>query len=185
MEDVQIIELYYSRNENAISETDSKYGAFCHHIALNLLRIREDAEECVADTYHTAWDTIPPAYPASLRAFLGRIVRNLSINRFRKMTAQKRDCGMTVLLSELEDCLPANNTVELTFERRQLANIISDWLSALSADDCALFVRRYWSGETVNALAKKCGCTAGQMAQRMLRLRKSLKLALEQEGVAV
>lgn len=185
MDDVQIIELYYLRDENAIRETDVKYGAFCHRIALNLLRSHEDAEECVADTYHAAWDAIPPAYPASLRAFLGRIVRNLSVDRFRKTKAQKRDTGMTVLLSELEDCLPARDTVELTFERHQLAGIISDWLCALSADDRALFVHRYWSGEAVKDLAKACGCTDKQMAQRMLRLRKHLKATLEKEGVTI
>lgn len=185
MEDVQIIALYYARNENAICETDKKYGVFCQRIALNLLRIREDAEECVADTYHAAWNSIPPAYPVSLRAFLGRIVRNLSIDRFRKENAQKRNSAMTVLLSELEDCLPAREDVELTFERHELAKIISDWLSTLSADDRTVFVKRYWSGEAVNTLAKKYGCTQGQMAQRMLRLRKSLKATLEKEGVAI
>ncbi len=185
MEDSQIIALYHLRDEDAISETDRKYGAFCHHIARNLLEIQQDAEECVADTYHAAWEAMPPAYPISLRSFLGRIVRNLSIDRFRKNQAQKRDGGLMVLLSELEDCLPSNENVELTFERKQLAKIINDWLCALSEDERSLFVRRYWAGDAIKDLASIYGCTAGQMAQRMLRLRKSLKTALLKEGVAL
>ena len=106
MEDKQIIELYFQRNETAIAETANKYGAFCHKIAMNILSIREDAEECVNDTYHSVWNQIPPTNPNSFRSFLGRITRNLSISRFRTLRAQKRYAGMELMLSELEECIP-------------------------------------------------------------------------------
>lgn len=185
MEDELIIELYFTRDELAITETDHKYGAFCHRIAMNILSVREDAEECVNDTYHAAWHKLPPELPNSLRAFLGRITRNLSISRFRKNRAQKRYDGLEVMLSELGDCVPSSDTVEQAIETEQLSELISDWLVSLPADDCALFVRRYWHGDAVQALAKECGITQNQMAQRMLRLRKSLKADLEAEGVAL
>ncbi len=183
MDDEQIIKLYFNRNEQAIAETATKYGAYCHRIALNILSLREDAEECVNDTYHAAWKQMPPAFPASLRAFIGRITRNLSISRFRANRAQKRYQEMEILLSELEDCIPAPNNVEQALDKHQLSEFISNWLDTLSMDDCTLFVRRYWHGDAVQLLAHECGCTQNQMAQRMLRLRRSLKKALEEEGV--
>lgn len=185
MEDELIIEMYFKRDELAITETDRKYGAFCHRVAMNILSIREDAEECVNDTYHAAWRQIPPTFPDSLRAFLGRITRNLSVSRFRANRAEKRYTGMEQMLSELNDCVPSSDNVKQAIETEQLSGIISGWLDSLPADDCALFVRRYWHGDAVKTLAKECGVTQNQMAQRMLRLRKSLREALEAEGVAL
>jgi len=121
----------------------------------------------------------------SLAAFFGRIVRNLSISRYRVNHAKKRFDGITLLLSELDDCVPVRESVEQAFEDRLLSEAIDNWLARLSKDDRVLFVRRFWYGDAVNALAKECGCTQNQMAQRMLRLRKSLKTSLEQEGVEV
>lgn len=183
MEDKQIIELYFQRNEQAITETATKYGAFCHKIAMNILSIREDAEECVNDTYHSVWNQIPPTKPNSFRAFLGRITRNLSISRFRTLRAQKRYAGMELMLSELEECIPTPNTIERTIEGRELTNYINEWLTVLPEHDAMLFLRRYWHGDSVKDLAKKTNTTAAQMAQTMLRLRKSLKAYLEQKGV--
>ena len=185
MDDRQIIDLYFARDEQAIAETEQKYGGFCWRIAMNVLGVREDAEECVSDTYLSAWDRIPPTIPQSLKAFLGRIVRNLSISRFRAMRAKKRYNGMEVLLSELGDCVPSDRQVEQTVEAKELSGYISEWLDSLSEEDCALFVRRYWFGDAVQELAEKCGISAAQMAQRMLRLRKGLRTALEQKGVAL
>lgn len=181
MEDSTIIALYNDRNELAIAETDKKYGVFCHTVARNLLQVKEDAEECVQDTYRAAWDTIPPSNPSSLRVFLGRIVRNLSISRHRKLTAQKRDSGLTVLLSELEDCIPETETVEQAYERTLLIEIINKWLYALPPNDCALFVRRYWFGESLKKLAQATDVTEGQLATRMYTLRLQLRKLLEKE----
>lgn len=185
MDDKAIIDLYFQRDELAISETDRKYGAFCHHIAMNILRIREDAQECVNDTWHAAWKQIPPVFPKSLRAFLGRITRNLSISRYRAGHAKKRYAGMEVLLSELEDCIPGGDPADLIIERRELSRIISGWLDSLSPGDCTLFIRRYWYGDAVKSLALEYGCTPGQMSQRMLKLRRSLKNVLEREGTVL
>ena len=185
MDDKQIIELYFERNEQAIKETQNKYGAFCHRIAMNILGIYEDAEECVNDTYYSVWKQIPPTVPEVFKVYLGRITRNLSISRFRAMRAKKRYSSMEIMLSELSDCVPSSSNVEQTIEVIQLSDYISEWLDSLQEEDCALFVRRYWFGDEVQELAKKCGITAAKMAQRMLRLRKSLKAALEQKGVAL
>ena len=185
MDDKQIIELYFERNEQAIKETETKYGAFCHRIAMNILGIHEDAEECVNDTYYSVWKQIPPTVPEVFKVYLGRITRNLSISRFRAMRAKKRYSSMEIMLSELNDCVPSSSNVEQTIEVMQLSDYISEWIDSLPEEDCALFVRRYWFGDEVQELAKKCGITAAKMAQRMLRLRKSLKAALEQKGVAL
>ena len=185
MEDQQIIALYHQRSEAAILETDRKYGPLCRRIAMNILNLREDAEECVNDTYHAAWNRMPPELPASLGAFLGRITRNLSISRFRSNRAQKRYQGMDILLSELDECIPAATGVEEMADARRLSELISCWLDSLSEEDCTLFVRRYWHGDAVQALAKEWRCTPNRMAQRMRTLRLKLKAYLEQEGVSI
>jgi len=183
VDDLAIVELYHSRDERAIAESDKKYGALCRAIALRLLGFREDAEECVNDTWHAAWDTMPPERPQALGAFLGRITRNLSISRWRRDHAQKRYDGMQVLLSELEDCVPAPGTVEGALERQQLAQAISTWLDGLEREDRRLFIRRYWYGDPVKALAAERGMAANALSQRLLRLRKDLRAFLESEGV--
>ena len=183
MTDDQIIQLYFDRDQTAIAETDRKYGSYCYAIASNLLS-REDSEECVSDTYHAAWTHIPPEVPKSLKAFLGRIVRNLSISRFRGNHASKRS-GTTVLLSELEDCLPAPHTVETEVDARELSQLITSWLTTLSGDDRALFVLRSWHGTAVQKLAEKCGCTPNAISLRIRRLRKDLQGYLEVKGVSL
>lgn len=185
MEDTGIIDLYHARDERAIAESERKYGAYCRAVALNLLSVREDAEECVNDTWHAAWDRMPPERPNALKAFLGRITRNLSISRFRANRAQKRFDGMETLLSELDDCVPDPHGVEEEVEGHVLSGLISRWLDGLSVDDCTLFVRRYWYGDAVKELARRWGCTPNSMAQRMLVLRRDLKSFLEKEGIAV
>ena len=184
MTDEQIIHLYFDRDQSAITETDRKYGTYCYSIASNLLG-HEDSEECVNDTYHTAWTRIPPEIPQSLKAYLGRIVRNISISRFRRSHAQKRNSGVNILFSELEDCLPSAVTVESEVDSRELSRLISSWLATLSGDDRALFVLRYWHGTAVQNLAEKCGCTPNAISLRIRRLRKSLKYYLEAKGVAI
>lgn len=180
MEDEGIVRLYFERNEDAIGQTARKYGGFCQQLALNILSSREDAEECVNDTYFAAWDKIPPARPRSLRAFLGRIVRNLSISRFRANHAQKRYAGLEIMLSELDECLPDHGTVEQAVDRALLGQTISRWLRSLTDEDQFVFLRRYWYGDGVNALANELGWTPNQVSQRLFRMRKSLKKLLEE-----
>ena len=183
MEDNAIVALYFQRAEQAIVETRQKYEPFCRRIACNLLQRLQDVEECLNDTWHAAWQRIPPERPAVLNAFLGRITRNLAISRFRAENAQKRGGNMTVLLSELGDCVPAGETTEQAFDRRHLGQCISRWLDGQTPEERALFLCRYWYGESLQSLAQRCGTTPHRLAQKMLRLRKSLRAALEAEGV--
>ena len=185
MEDSAIIDLYFARSEDAIAETDRKYGAFCRRVAQSLLTVREDAEECVNDTYHAAWNAMPPERPVSLRAFLGRITRNLSISRIRYAHAQKRYNGMEIMLSELSECLPARNDTESEVLCMQLTACIAAWLRTLAPEDRVLFVRRYWYADAVCELARACGVRENQMAQRLRRLRGRLRTALEGGGFSV
>ena len=185
MEDEQIIDLYFCRDEAALRETATKYGTFCMNIAMNVLSAREDAEECVNDTYHKVWNCIPPTRPDSFKAFLGRIVRNFSISKYRALHAEKRFNGLDVMLSELDDCIPAIGGVEQEMDAKELSEYINAWLKELETEDRVLFVRRYWYGDEVRKLAKNCGISAAQMSQKMLRLRRKLKEYLEKEGVVL
>ena len=123
MEDNQIIDLYWQRDERAIGETDTKYGSFCHKLAMNILHSFQDSEECVSDAYGRCWDTMPPQRHGSLRAYLGAILRNLSISRYRAAHAQKRFGGVEVLLSELADCVPSPDNVQRSVEAEELGEL--------------------------------------------------------------
>ncbi len=185
MDDGAIIELYFARSEDAVGETARKYGAYCRRIAENILRRREDAEECVNDTYLAAWNAMPPERPACLRAFLGRITRNLSIARYRRERAQKRFYAAELLLSELDECLPAKDDPAAALDKALLTEAVADWLGTLGADDRALFLRRYWYGDALKDLAAECGVGENRMAKRMRRLRANLRDALEKGGFSI
>lgn len=185
MEDSQIIELYFARDEAAISETSKKYGSFCHTVAMNILSRHEDAEECVNDTYLRAWNAIPPQRPNFLRTWLGRIVRNLSLDRWHKCRAKKRYAGIELLMEELEECIPAPGSPEQELEAKELAEYIDRWLAGLGSRERVLFVRRYWNGEEIKKLAQEFGMTANQLTGQLYRLRAGLKVFLEKEGVAL
>ena len=185
MEDVQIIDLYWLRDESAIRETDIKYGGFCHRMAMNILHSFQDSEECVSDAYGRCWDTMPPQRPNSLRAYLGAILRNLSISRYRAEHAQKRFGGAELLLSELGECVPSPENVQRTVEAGELGALIRDWLLQLEKEERALFVRRYWNGDSVKDLAGELGLRPNAVTKRLLRLRESLRRELEREGISV
>ena len=185
MEDAAIIGLYWARNEGAISASDEKYGTLCRRLSQNMLDSREDAEECVNDTWQRAWDTMPPQRPSSLRAYLVRITRNLSIDRWRAKWAEKRRGGLDVLLDELEDCLPAPSGVEELSEARETVRVIDRWLSGLSPADRIAFLRRYWYGQRVDEIAAQAGCSPNGMAKRLSRLRRNLRRILEQGGIVL
>lgn len=182
MDDGQIVELYWRRDEAAIRETEEKYGALCRGIAQNILRSAQDAEECASDALLQAWNAIPPQRPQRLGAWLGRVTRNLALNVWRRDRAQKRQGGMAALLDELAECIPGPVTVERELEGKALSAAIDGWLRALPQGDRVLFVRRYWYGVPLQELAQERGETPARLAQRMLRLRKRLKKALEKEG---
>ena len=183
MEDGQIIDLYWNRDQRAIPETDGKYGRTLHGIAWNLLRSREDAEECVNDTYLRAWEAIPPARPGALRAWLGRITRNLSLDRWKRRGAEKRGGGAEALLGELEDCLPG--TAGRSVEDLELAELLNAFLRGLSREGRAMFLRRYWYGQSVAEIAGAFGCGEGKVKSALFRSRRALREYLEKEGIAV
>lgn len=185
MEDAGIIDLYLKRDETAIKETESKYGAYCTAIAFSLLRVREDAQECVNDTYMSAWERIPPHIPDCLRAFLGRITRNIAVGRYRKMHAKKRYDGMEVALSELEECLPSDENVERSLDAKLLTSCINDWLDSLDERDRMMFVRRYWYGDKSNDLAAKMGISNSGASRRLAKLRENLREYLTERGETI
>ncbi len=185
MEDAAIIDLYNLRSERAIAETAQKYGAYCGVIAGNILPLQEDREECLNDAWLAAWNDIPPNRPASLKAYLGRLTRNLAITRWRRDHAEKRYSGPELLLFELEDCVPALGGIEDAIEQKELGGLISRWLDGLETGDRRLFVRRYWYGVRVKDLAKEAGVRENNLAQRLFRLRGELRRCLEQEGVTI
>lgn len=185
MTDEQIIALYWTRDEQAIAATDGAYGKLCRRVSYNIVNDWEDAEECTNDTWRRAWDTMPPQRPSSLRAYLCRIVRNLSIDRWRAKKSQKRGEGLDVLLEELESCLPGAPSAEEEAEGLLLKAVLEDWLDSLPRADRVLFLRRYWYGDRVDELARCRGTTPNQTSQRLLKLRRALKKKLEQEGVCL
>lgn len=185
MEDIQIIEFFWDRNQSAITETGIKYGCMLHRISYGVLMNKEDSEECVNDTYAKAWDTMPPQKPCSLAAYLGRIARNISINRWHKNHAQKRGGNISIQISELSDCVPAQSSVESEIETNALTGVIEKWLESLPGYDRVLFLRRYWFSEELNSLAEECGSSPNKLAGRLFRLRQKLKSTLEEEGITL
>lgn len=184
MTDSAIIELLWQREERGLLALQTAYGNYLAKLAMNILS-PQDAEECVNSALLAIWNAIPPQRPGSLRAFAGRIVRNLCINRWNAQKAQKRDCGMTQLLGELEDVLPDCGTPQQTLEAQELGEVISCWLRRQEGEDRKLFLRRYWYGIPVKDLAEERAESARAVASRLYRLRQSLKQFLEKEGVVV
>lgn len=186
MEDKQIIELFWQRSESAIAAAAEKYGSYCSKIAENILNRKEDAEECVNDTWMSAWESIPPDSPNCLGAYLGRITRNLSLNRAKYYAAEKRGGGQRELvLSELEGCLPAANSIEQEMDEHFLKEAVERYLYSLPAQRRNIFIRRYWYMMSVKEIAKTYGMSESKTASLLFRMRKELKSYLEKEGISV
>ena len=186
MDDNEIIDLYWARSQQAIAESERKYGAYCRTVARNILSRTEDAEECVNDTWLRAWNVMPPQRPALLQAFFGRLTRNLSLDRWRRDRAQKRGGSQVELaLEELEDCLAARDRVDEAMDAQTTADLISGFVRGLAQQDRVLFVRRYWHLDDIQTLAKRMGMGQSQVKSRLHRIRQRLKAELEKEGVAV
>ena len=185
MEDTQIIDLYWERDQGAIAATEGKYGSFLHALSWNILRSHHDAEECVNDTYFRAWNAIPPERPNALRAWLGRITRNLSLDRWEAGRTQRRGAGMEMLLGELEECIPDCRGPEQAAEERALAESVSAFLREQTADNRYIFLRRYWYGEDIAAIARELGCGESRVKSALFRTRKALRKFLEKEGITV
>lgn len=186
MEDSTIIDLFWARKERALEETDRKYGSYCWTIAHNILRNRQDSEECVNDTYMKAWNAMPPHRPAILSAFLGKITRNLSLDRFKAGRTGKRGGGRVLLaLEELEECIPCGSDVEQALADAELARTIDRFLRKLPEKECCVFLRRYWYVDTVQEIARRYHLSEGTVKSCLHRTRNKLRVYLEQEGVAL
>lgn len=185
MEDREIIELYWRRSERAIACSEEKYGAYCRAVARQILRSLEDTEECVSDTWLAAWNAIPPHRPAVLRTFLGRLTRNLAVNRRIYDGAQKRGGGeVSLALDELRECA-GGDTAEEAFEAAELGRLIDRFLRGLSASECNLFLRRYWYLDSIDMLAARYGLRPGAVKTRLHRTREKLRTFLRKEGYAL
>ena len=186
MTDTQIIDLYWARDQEAIAATATAYGSYCTAIAWNVLHNQEDSEECVSDTWHKAWTSMPPERPNPLRVWLGKITRNLALDRWRAARAEKRGGGqIDVLLSELEGCLPSGHSPEQEVEDREIARSISAWLRTQSKAARVIFVRRYWYGDPVSHIAQALNMGEGAVKSALFRARNSLRAHLEKEGIWV
>ena len=183
MDDKSIVDLYFSRDEEAISQTDQKYGHYCYCIAYNILTNKEDAEESVSDTYMTAWKAIPPRRPSVLSTFLGKITRNISIDRWRERSAYKRSGGETALvLEELEDCVAGMQNVEMDYERKEIVEAYVKFLDALPITERRVFLCRYWYVESIETIADKFGFSQSKVKTMLHRIRVRLRKRLAEEG---
>lgn len=186
MDDKDIIELFWRRDQRAVAEASGKYGGSCRAVAGRILPTPEDAEECVNDALYRAWQSIPPQRPDSLAAFLRRLTRNLALDCWRQSTAQKRGGGqVTLALSELEECVPAPDRVEDELDARLLAECIGRFVRSLPDAQRRVFLRRYWYLCPVKEVAAQGGMSVSKTVSMLYRLRKSLKKFLEEEGITV
>lgn len=184
MEDTQIVALFFSRSEEAISETSKKYGSYLKTIACNILPSSEDAEEIINDVYLAAWDSIPPKRPSVLKYYLSRIVRNLCFKRVEYLTAGKRCGNADILLSELEECIPDTcRDMEQILEAKELGQLLNHFLGTMNPSDRKLFLSRYYYAMTAPQLAEKYGCSIRQVKYRLGKMRKELKHTLQNGGM--
>ena len=183
MQDRQILDLYWAREEQAIAETKTKYEPYCRSIAWNILYDRLDTEECLNDTYLKTWNSIPPQRPNCLKAFLTKITRTIAIDRYRKERRQKRvptEC--TLSLSELAETL-CGDSPEVEYESALVGKVINDYLRTLPERDMCLFVSRYFCSDPIGDIAEKCGMSESGVKKALARLREGLREKLEKEGI--
>ena len=183
MDDQEIVALYWARSEQAISETSSKYGSYCYSIAYNILHSSEDAEESVNDTYNDAWNSIPPHRPSVLSTFLGKITRRISIDRWRRRTAEKRGGGeMPLVLDELQECVAEGKNTEQEFEKRHLSEVVNSFVKKLPETEQKVFLCRYWYMDSIGSISQQFGFSESKVKSMLFRIRNQLRAVLEKEG---
>ncbi len=183
MDDREIVGLYFDRDMRAIEETSSKYRNYCTSVAMNILGNSEDAEECLNDALHSVWNSIPPQKPENLRTYIGRIVRNLSFDRYRKSSAKKRGGGeIPAVLDELFEIVSGKDTPETEIDRKELAKDINCFLEKMTKEKRSIFVMRYWYAMNVADISKKVGKTETNISVILNRVRNSLKTYLSERG---
>lgn len=183
MEDSGILELYFLRSEQALRESDRKYGAYCGAIAYGILQNREDTEETVNDTWLSAWNAIPPRRPECLKGFLGRITRNGAIDRWRRRTAEKRGGEMVLALEELGECIPSGDNVEQQVQAAELGKVLEAFLQTLPEERRRMFLMRYWYLAPIREIAQRLGWTEGRVRTALHRIRKQLLVYLQERGM--
>lgn len=183
MDDSKIVDLYFARNERAIQETEQKYGRYCHYVANNILSSDEDSEECVNDTYLRTWNSIPPSKPENLKAFLGKITRNLALDMYDKSHAKKRNDAIELVFEELEECLSDHSSHGKMVEEIALKSALNSFLSSLDQKKRLLFMQRYWYLLSVKDIATKNKLSENNVKITLLRLRSKFKKHLEKEGI--
>ncbi len=183
MDDQSIVALFWERSEQAIAETDRKYGAYCYSIAYHALANSEDAEESVSDTYMAAWNQLPPHRPSILATFLGKITRRISINRWKAKNTAKRGGGqITLTLEELDDCVDGKQNIERAYESHELVWAFNRFLETLPETERDVFLRRYWFFDSIADIAEIFGFTQSKVTSMLYRTRGKLRKQLEKEG---
>ena len=185
MEDNKIVDLYFERSEEAIVQTQEKYGKYCYSIAYSILNSEPDSEECVNDTYNSAWNSIPPHRPSRLSTFLGKITRNVALNRYYHNRALKRSTNIEVAIDELGDVLIKDNEFDSVADETVLKDTINRFLSSLSKENRIIFVRRYWYLDSIRDISDLCGISESNVKAKLLRTRSKFKLFLESEGIHI
>lgn len=183
MEDRNIVELFFKRDQQAIRETDNKYGSYCKMIAGNILKSFQDVEECIDDTYIKLWNKIPPSRPIAFKGFIGKITRELAYDRYRAGSAKKRGGGeVEAVLEELDECIPDSGSVESSIMGNELAGIVSDFVGKLPEKEAYIFLGRYFYAYDIAFIARKFGMTKGNVSVTLTRIRNKLKERLMKEG---
>ena len=184
MKDNEIIELYFQRDERAISETQKKYGAYCKSIAKNILSDNFDVEECENDTYNAVWNSIPPQNPENFTAYIGKITRNISLKALRSKTAEKRKGSeATLSLEELSDCISISPSITDELDTKETSKLISDFLRGLSKTERQIFVCRYWYCDSISDICLRFGFGESKVKTMLMRTRKKLASHLIEKGV--
>lgn len=185
MTDAEIIELFFERSEQAITELAKKHGGVVSRVAYNILGNRQDVEECVNDTWMGTWNAIPPGRPSPLRNFVCRIARNLATKKYHANAAEKRNSQYDIALDELAECIPDGNNVEDTYGAKELAAAINRFLDTLNFLDRFVFMRRYWYSDSLTDISKMSGLSYKTVSVRLTRIKGKLKQYLMKEGLLV
>lgn len=184
MEDSQIIELYFNRDENAISATNTKYRNLCYSIAYNILYNADDTNEAINDTYLGVWNSIPPNRPSILSAFIGKITRNISLNKLRNSNTVKRgNREMSLAFDEISDCLFSNQDVEIEVEAKELSKVINDFLYSISETERNVFICRYWYFDSIKMISAQFKFSKSKVKSMLFRIRNKLKKKLMEESL--
>lgn len=186
MDDRRIVELFLERSEEAILQTDIKYGRYCQRIAFNVLGNSEDSEECVNDAYMRVWGSIPPNEPESLSSYVGRITRNLALDKLRQRNSDKRGNGeVPILLDELAECVSGADELERRQDSEEIVNALNGFLETLNQVERGVFMRRYWMMEPIADVAERYDISVSKTTTMLFRLRGRLKKHLMKEGISL